>query len=656
MCKWSVRSRKGSVTASSEPENMTIDQHLAELQLLNSAAVVDGGAARMNGSSASGKASTTKSNGNLGAAAAVDKEKKESKGNPGAAAVDKEKIEKIGNLAAAAADKDKMERPKNIASRRGTSNVDQLSKIKHARRPSDIDSLSPEVVSALQSAFGGKLNEIRARFQPTSPSPPPTPPPQPRVPTPVPTPPSSPPRAPSPPSSPPRDPSPPSSPPRDPSPPLSPSPPEKLTFVERLADSEGAYMLIAYFCAIFLSGFILFATDKDDDGNGDIDSEEGLCRIMGIETRCARLFGYILPVVITAIFFTFALVFFVFDVSYSLYNILTTAKDFFYETKKNTSTLVSSEDQDVSSGLTRPRAAGLVLLFVIDMGFILASCALLWISKVSTMDPLNTICEWRLQLLWMLGLMVMDVVILLSAVKSFSDPTISFECIQTAAKRVSIILCLLLACTAALNHYDIPDSKELRPCARRVQTENQIQTYEPLQHAILLPQCSSREGPELLQCEWSPQSRRRVRHLDWCEANQQCDWPRLKQVQLYERKDVCGVEFPQCDWPFMKQIQPYEDKDRCIAGDLVKCEWPWVKQIQLYEHGERCQAVDFTLQRCDWPWMKQIQLFKAPQEQCPLKNPDECEWPWVKQIQLFESEDSSCPLICQCRKDGHYTL
>lgn len=174
--------------------------------------------------------------------------------------------------------------------------------------------------------------------------------------------------------------------------------------------------------------------------------------------------------------------------------------------------------------------------------------------------------------------------------------------------------------------------------------------YEPLELCGPMTKCPESEGPELLQCVWWPLSRNKARHQNSCEANEQCDWPRAKRIQVYERKDVCSVGFPQCDWALLKRIQAYEDKDRCQPQELVQCEWPLVKQVQLYEHEERCQPKDYSLQQCDWPLLKRIQLFEA-QDLCPLTNPDACEWPLLKQLQLFESEDSSSfQRICRCRQ------
>ncbi|KAL2634148.1 hypothetical protein R1flu_005627 [Riccia fluitans] len=547
----------------------------------------------------------------------------------------------------------------------------------HTRQPSDIDSLSPEVVAALQSTFGGKLNALRSQAslererQEAKPSP------------------------------------------------LQPTPEETAEPVSEVVDSENeaAFLVIAYVTGIVASILILVAAGAAAKPEGDVS-----CKGFG-DSNCVRLYGYVLPIGVTGISLILALVLSVFDVSFGVYNVLKTMENFF-----------ETENYKLSDVLQ------VALSYLIDLGFIALAISLLWFARASSVDPLFTFCEEGAKVFWTFGLIAMGTVIFWCAVSSIKNPDSTYLFMTRAAKIVTLLLLLFGGSSvmyriiappqrsrpcqaqpeaAEVNRtdktqlqlyykgwlYEIPDPESKRmqlyseahqfdrclsgsgPCAPAVATckprperhvcqtkDNDLEVcparydrgtcearfddqgicearYEqPKCEAIYQqPKCEAKYEEGMCEARYDqpkckPRSEQGMCPPKWrneiCKAIEweECQWPWLKRIQVYERKDKCRYNLPVCDWPMVKRIQLYENREVC-KYDCPSCDWPVVKRIQVYSRGNRCGYLE--LPECDWPFLKQIQQYEW-KGRCSAKDLSHCDWPFMKQLQSYEDSMVRC--------------
>ncbi|KAL3693652.1 hypothetical protein R1sor_007303 [Riccia sorocarpa] len=529
----------------------------------------------------------------------------------------------------------------------------------HLRQPSDIDSLSPEVVAALQSTFGGKLDALRSlaslererrESTPSLVQPPP-------------------------------------------------QVPEERASESVDSENEATFLVVAYASGIVASILILVAAGVSAKPEGDVS-----CKGFG-DSNCVRLYGYILPIVVTGIGLILALVLSVFDVSFGVYNVLKTSEHFFM-----------SEDYKLHDV---PRVA---LSYIMDLGFIALAICLLWLARSSSVDPLFTFCEEGAKVMWTFGLITVGTVIFWCAANSVKNPDSTYLFMTRAAKVITLLL--LLFTGSSLLYRIIASPQPSRPCqAPQVVNvngtdENQLELYykgwlyeipdpeskrlqlysEAHQFdrclngsgpcGVVFGQCKARGKPDVCEARYDretcearyddlgtcevrydqpkceardEQPKCEAKYEGMCEARydqpkckprvdqemcppkwrseicevtewEKCQWPWLKRIQVYERKDKCRYDLPVCEWPLVKRIQLYESREIC-KYDCPSCDWPLVKRIEVYSRGNQCGFL--ALPECDWPFLKQIQQYES-KGRCSGRELPRCDWLFMKQIQSYK--------------------
>ncbi|BBN05506.1 hypothetical protein MPTK1_3g13690 [Marchantia polymorpha subsp. ruderalis] len=538
--------------------------------------------------------------------------------------------------------------------RTGSLNGRSVRNPNHVRQPSDIDSLSPEVVAALQSTFGGRLSELRSlNSLPKRTEPEPSP--------------------------------------------LKPPVIEEWD-EEEDSDREGKYLVASYVTGILISVIILFTAGR---GN----NEDAACG-GGVESSCVRLYGYILPIGVSGISLLVALVLSVFDVAFGVYNVLSTTEKYFLQADLRLSDIpqvVMAYTMDVGfvsvamSLLWMARATTVDPMFTLcyeglkvywTFGLILMGAVIFWCAVQSVRDPESTHQFMKRAARVVLALLL---VFALSSAVYYAlapahprppcpDPDAAPANATGEAPPLQLYpgwwwepeppkpaaqpLQLFLP-APAVDRAQCPARQSLPQCRPREEDDRGMcearydgGTCEPRPEQGMCEARYEEEDRGMCEARYDEEDRGMCearydergscepraeegvcapRHNEMCEPRNspECEWPWLKQVQVYERGDKCRYDYPQCDWPLIKRVQVYESELVCKYS-CPSCDWPLVKRIQVYSRADRCGTL--THPECDWPHLKQIQRYEA-KGRCLRGDRPHCDWPFLKQILSYEPWD-----------------